>query len=77
MNLPKSSNDYLLPETVVFLLVIGPEFPKVAPLLLSKTNFSYPTLMDGRDLLDEVIKWKDSTSLTDVALKIPQFLVNF
>ena len=43
-----------VPKIVVFLIVILPGYPNIPPEVLTKSNFCTPSLMDGRDLLDEI-----------------------
>ena len=56
-----------IPDIILFLLVLDPTYPDEAPKLVTKSNFYTPTLMDGRDLLDEVCpKWNSKTKLKEI-----------
>ncbi len=43
-----------VPETMVFLIIILPGYPEVAPKVLTNSNFCSPSLMDIRDLLKDI-----------------------
>ena len=56
-----------IPDILIFLLVLDSNYPEEAPKLITKSNFCTPSLMDGRDLFNEVCpKWKPKTKLIDV-----------
>ena len=56
-----------IPDIILFLLVLDPTYPDEAPKLVTKSNFYTPTLMDGRDLLNEVCpKWNPKTKLKEI-----------
>jgi len=72
LNENKYSN---LPNTIVFLIIIDYSFPDNPPKILSKTNFCFPNLMDGRNLSSSIIlKWEPSISLVSIANTIPIFI---
>ena len=43
-----------VPKIVVFLIIIMQGYPQVPPQILTKSNFCSPSLMDGRDLMNEI-----------------------
>ena len=43
-----------VPETIVFLIIIVQGYPETKPIILTKSNFCTPSLMDGRDLLNDI-----------------------
>ena len=72
INEDKYSN---LPNTITFLIIIDYTFPENPPKILSKTNFCFPNLMDGRNLSNSIIlKWNPLISLTSIANTIPIFI---
>ena len=66
-------------ENVDFLIMIGKYFPFVPPKVLCLTNFSFPNLNDGRDLLDDIMKfpWSNQFKLQFIVTLIPKFIVEF
>jgi hypothetical protein len=63
-----------IPDIIIFLLVLDSNYPEESPKLISKSNFSTPTLMDGRDLFIEVCpKWTPKTKLIDIISGIIPF----
>ena len=66
-------------ENVDFLVMIGKYFPFVPPKVLCLTNFSFPNLNDGRDLLDDIMKfpWSNQFKLQFIVTLIPKFIVEF
>ena len=49
------------------MLVLDPTYPDEAPKLITKSNFYTPSLMDGRDLLNEVCpNWSSKTKLQTI-----------
>ena len=63
------------PKTIVFLVIVNEFYPNVPPYVLTKTNFSKPSLMDGRDLLKEICpNWTINTPLSNVINEIIPFL---
>ena len=43
-----------VPETIVFLIIIVQGYPEIKPIILTKSNFCTPSLMDGRDLINDI-----------------------
>ncbi len=66
-------------ENVEFLIIIGKYFPFVPPKVLCLTNFSFPNLNDGRDLLEDIMKfpWSNQFKLQFIITLIPKFIVEF
>ena len=66
-------------ENVDFLIMIGKYFPFVPPKVLCLTNFSFPNLNDGRDLLEDIMKfpWSNQFKLQFIITLIPKFIVEF
>ena len=63
-----------IPNILLFLLVLDPKYPEEAPKLVTKSNFYTPSLMDGRDLLNEVCpNWTPKTKLKEVIAGIIPF----
>jgi len=64
-----------VPKIIVFLLVILPGYPNIPPEILTKSNFSVPSLMDGRDLLNEICpNWNIKSRLRPIIEGILPFL---
>ena len=64
-----------VPKIVVFLIVILPGYPNIPPQVLTKSNFCSPTLMDGRDLMNEICpKWNEKSSFKEILEGILPFL---
>ena len=56
-----------VPKIVVFLIVILPGYPNIPPEILTKSNFCTPSLMDGRDLLNEICpNWNPKSGLKPI-----------
>ena len=56
------------------MLVLDSNYPEEAPKLITKSNFSTPSLMDGRDLFNEVCpKWTPKTKLIEIVRGIVPF----
>ena len=63
-----------IPNILLFLLVLDPKYPEEAPKLVTKSNFYTPSLMDGRDLFNEVCpNWTPKTKLLEVISGIIPF----
>ena len=63
------------PENIVFLIIILPGYPVIPPEILTKSNFCSPTLMDGRDLMNEICpKWNEKSSFKEILEGILPFL---
>ena len=72
LNENKFSN---LPDIIKFLMIIDYNFPENPPKILSRTNFCFPNLMDGRNLSNSIIlKWNPLISLSSIAKTIPVFI---
>ena len=76
--------DKNIPEFITFLMIVDWNYPKSPPKILSKTNvrkfvkkFSYPNLMDGRDLFEDIFLsiWNEKSSLLEISSNIPNFIV--
>ena len=64
-----------VPQTVVFLIIIMQGYPQIPPEILTKSNFCSPTLMDGRDLMNEICpKWNEKSSFKEILEGILPFL---
>ena len=64
-----------VPNTVVFLIIIIQGYPTVAPEILTKSNFCSPSLMDGRDLMNEICpKWTPKSGFKAILEGILPFL---
>ena len=57
------------------LLILNVNYPSEAPKIISKSNFTTPTLMDGRDLMHEIYpQWNaNKTKLIDIVKKVTPF----
>ena len=57
------------------LLILNVNYPSEAPKIISKSNFTTPTLMDGRDLMHEIYpQWNaNKTKLIDIVKKVIPF----
>ncbi len=64
-----------IPNIIILLLILNRNYPLEAPKIISKSNFSTPTLMDGRDLMPEICpRWlSKSTKLIDIVKKVTPF----
>ena len=64
-----------VPETVVFLIIILQGYPNVKPIILTKSNFCTPSLMDGRDLLKDICpNWEPKSHLKPILEGMLTFL---
>lgn len=69
------NTDKIIPECITFLMIIDYSFPNDPPKILSKTKFSFPNLMDGRNLSNEIVpNWSPKDNLYDTALLLPKFV---
>ena len=63
-----------IPDIIIFLLVLDSNYPEEAPKLITKSNFCTPSLMDGRDLFNEVCPiWTPKTKLIEIIRGIVPF----
>ena len=60
---------------IILLLILNGNYPLEIPKIISKSNFSQPTLMDGRDLMPEIFpRWiANKTKLIDIVKKVTPF----
>ena len=64
-----------VPNAVVFLIIIVQGYPNKAPEVLTKSNFCSPSLMDGRDLMNEICpNWKAKSGFKPILEGILPFL---
>ena len=64
-----------IPETIIFLLIIDYTYPNFPPKILAKTNFCFPSLVDGRNLSCSIIpKWNKEITLISIVKTLPLFL---
>ena len=64
-----------IPNVIILLMILNGNYPSEAPKIISKSNFTTPTLMDGRDLMSEICpKWiANKTKLVDIVKKVTPF----
>ena len=64
-----------IPNVIILLMILNGNYPSEAPKIISKSNFTTPTLMDGRDLMSEICpKWiANKTNLVDIVKKVTPF----
>ena len=64
-----------IPNIIILLLILNGNYPSEAPKIISKSNFTTPTLMDGRDLMPEIYpNWiANKTKLIDIVKKVSSF----
>jgi hypothetical protein len=63
-----------VPKTVVFLILLH-GYPEIPPKVLTKSNFCTPTLMDGRDLLNDICpNWSPKGGLKSILEGMLPFL---
>ena len=64
-----------IPNVIILLMILNGNYPSEAPKIISKSNFTTPTLMDGRDLMSEICpKWiANKTKLVDIVKKVTTF----
>ena len=64
-----------IPEFITFLVIINHTYPTQPPPILAKSTFSFPNLMDGRNLTPSIFStWKQELTLYDIAVALPVFL---
>lgn len=63
-----------IPDIIIFLLVLDSNYPNEPPKIITKSNFCSPSLMDGRDLFNEICpNWNAKTKLIDIVSGIIPF----
>ena len=64
-----------IPNMVILLLILNGNYPLEIPKIISKSNFSQPSLMDGRDLMPEIYpNWiANKTKLIDIVKRVSSF----
>ena len=64
-----------IPNVIILLMILNGNYPSEAPKIISKSSFTTPTLMDGRDLMSEICpKWiANKTKLVDIVKKVTPF----
>ena len=56
-----------VPDFIGFLIIVDNNYPEQLPCVLAKSNFSNPSLMDGRDLFNEICpNWNSESKLEDI-----------
>ena len=64
-----------VPDFIGFLIIVDNNYPEQLPCVLAKSNFSNPSLMDGRDLFDEICpNWNSESKLEDIVKGLKVFL---
>ena len=64
-----------VPDFIGFLIIVDNNYPEQLPSVLAKSNFSNPSLMDGRDLFDEICpNWNSESKLEDIVKGLKVFL---
>lgn len=64
---------------IEFLLYIQCNFPFNPPRLFCLTPFAFPSICDGRDMLEAVLnnQWTHQTKLIDIVNAIPNFIIHY
>lgn len=64
-----------IPNTLAFMIIIDEKYPLIPPNILTKSTFCNPSLMDGRDLLNEIHpQWTPKTTIRELINGIIPFL---
>ena len=64
-----------VPDFIGFLIIVDNNYPEQLPCVLAKSNFSNPSLMDGRDLFNEICpNWNSESKLEDIGKGLKVFL---
>ena len=64
-----------VPDTILFLIIVDPSYPEKPPKVLTKSNFCQPSLMDGRDLFNNIFEnWTPNNNLRQIIEKLVPFL---
>ena len=75
MSIDSGAEKDKLQDYIVFLIIVDFTYPSRPPFVLSKSNFCYPSLMDGRDLLKNIYpSWNKKTTLSEIVNQIPDFI---
>lgn len=71
-----TSEKNILHESISFTFEINSKFPIDPPIVLCTSNYLYPTLYDGRNILLSIInfKWSSNKSLLSIIESIPLFV---
>ena len=74
-----SASKIKIEKDITFLLHIVHNYPFNPPKLYCLTTFSYPSLCDGRDILEEVINatWTNQYHIVEIINSIPKFILDF
>jgi len=66
-------------EEILFSIHILPNFPFSSPRVYCKSAFVYPSIADGRDIIDEIInhQWSVNMKLETIVNAIPAFLEGY
>lgn len=74
-----SASNIKIEKDITFLLHIVHNYPFNPPKLYCLTTFSYPSLCDGRDILEEVINatWTNQYHIVEIINSIPKFILDF
>ena len=74
-----SASNIKIEKDIIFLLHIVHNYPFNPPKLYCLTTFSYPSLCDGRDILEEVINatWTNQYHIVEIINSIPKFILDF
>jgi len=76
LGLDINAEDKNIPDFLTFLIIVDSFYPEQPPKILAKSNFCFPSLMDGRNLSNEICKnWDKNTNLLDIANSIPKFVI--
>ena len=64
-----------VPDFIGFIIIVDNNYPVQLPCVLDKSNFSNPSLMDGRDLFNEICpNWNSESKLEDIVKGLKVFL---
>lgn len=76
LGLDNSSLEEKTPDYITILFILNVNYPEDSPKVLSKSNFSFPNLMDGRDLFNEICKsYNSKKTIVSLANELPKFIV--
>lgn len=78
LGLDNSSLEEKTPDYITILFILNVNYPEDPPKVLSKSNFSFPNLMDGRDLFNEICKgYNSKKTILSLANELPKFIVSY